>query len=149
MRHVLIVLCAVCFGVFLTFALHVALPPDSSGSEADAPRPTLTVWHQRMSAASSRCDECLQPGDVLRMHLRGSPNMVHGIAVYRDERFFDFCFGCVDFSTVIDCVGRYSVVGFQMRLGTTCALPRTGMDADVAALALCGAAPVQKAIEAR
>ena len=146
MRHVLVLLCAVGFGILVLAAFLTA---GSSGLETDAPRPTLTVWHQRMSAVHSRCDECLQPGDVLRMHLRGSPDMVHGIAVYRDEHFFDFCFGCVDFSTVIDCVGRYSVVGFQMRLGTTCALPRTRMDADIAALALCGAAPVQNAIEVR
>jgi hypothetical protein len=146
MRYAFVLLCAVGFGVLMLAALLTA---GSSGLEADAPRPTLTVWHQRISPVHSRCDECPQPGDVLRMRLRGSSDTVHGIAVYRDERFFDLCFGCVDFSTVIDCVGRYSVIGFQMHLGTVCALPRTGMDADVAALVQCGVALAKKAVDVR
>jgi hypothetical protein len=138
--------CAVGLGVLM---LAVFLTSGSSGLETDAPRPTLTVWHQRMSAVHSRCDECPQPGDMLRMRLRGAPDTVHGIAVYLDERSFDFCFGCADFSTVIDRLGRYSVIGFQMRLGTACALPRTGMDADIAALAQCGVALAKKVVEVR
>lgn len=131
MRHVLVVFCVVVFGVLFTLS---AL--GSFRLKADAPRPVLTVWHQRVSPpVPLRCDECPQPGDVLRMRLRGSPNTVHGIAVYRDERPFDFCFGCVDFSTVIDCVGRYSVIGFQMRQGS--------------ALAQCGIALAEKAVDVR
>jgi hypothetical protein len=101
--------------------------------------PTLSVHHERTSTVRSRCDECPQPGDVIKASVRGPSSMVRGVSVYREEGFVRSCFGCDDLSMTADLLGRYLVVGFQMSRAASCVLPCGSYDGDVVALQRCGA----------
>lgn len=117
--------------------------------EEKAGPPTLSVWHERTSTIHSMCDECAQPGDLIKAHMRGSSSAVRGISVYRDEQHVKGCFGCDDFSMTADLLGRYVVVGFQMDRTAGCAQPRGDYDGDVVALERCGACLVTSEVVVR
>lgn len=101
--------------------------------------PTMSVRHERTSITRSRCDECAQPGDVIKISVRGPSRLVRGVAVYRDDGFIKGCVGCDDLSVIADSLGRYAIIGFQMDQDHECTLPCAGFDADAAALQRCGA----------
>lgn len=128
-------------------------PPASSMARSvrdeQANLPTLSVHHERTSTVRSRCDECPQPGDVIKASVRGPSSMVRGISVYRDEGFVKSCFGCDDLSMTADLLGHYLVVGFQMRRSGSCVLPCGNFDSDAVALQRCGAVLVTSEVIVR
>jgi hypothetical protein len=101
--------------------------------------PTMSVRHERTSAIRSRCDECPQPGDLIKVSVRGSSRASRGVAVYRDGTHVKSCFNCDVLSFVADSLGRLTIVGFQMTDAGSCVLPCAGFDRDAAALQSCGA----------
>jgi len=108
-------------------------------SDEKAGPPTMSVHHERTSTVLSRCDECPQPGDVIKASVRGPSSMVRGVSVYRDEGFVKGCLGCDDLSVTADSLGHYLIVGFQMDRAGSCVLPCGSFDADAVALQRCGA----------
>lgn len=101
--------------------------------------PTLTVEHVRTSTVLSRCDECTQPGDLIKIRVQGPSSMLRGIAVYRNELHDKSCFGCNNFSTIVESIGHYVVVGYQLDRAVACLLPSQNFDIDVTTLHVCGA----------
>jgi hypothetical protein len=143
MRYVLVLFCV---GIAcLVASLLIEGPPRV---EVLSP-PSLSLRHERTSTEHSRCDECPQPGDVLKAHLEGSPLAVHGISVYRNELHAHSCIGCDDLSSVADGIGRYTVVGFQLDRHGSCELPCGGLDTDIVALMRCGAVVTTKTVDVR
>lgn len=118
----------------------------------DAPRPVLSldVQHERPTwKERSRCDECVQPGDLVKARIHGSSDKVGGVAVYRNDEHVSSCLGCTDLMVVVDLLGSYQIVGFQMRPKTSCTIPKLSLDHDVSTLQGCDADVVISRIDVR
>jgi|SRR5882672_858993 len=135
-------------GLFIVFAT-VWSAVNAPGPETKAGPPTLSVHHERTSTVRSRCDECPQPGDVIKARIQEPSSMVRGISVYRDEGCVKSCFGCDDLSTTADLLGHYLVVGFQMNHADSCVSPCGDRSSDVVALQRCGAVFVTSEVVVR
>lgn len=127
----LFVLWAISFGTFVT--IHQSEEPSH-----------LSISVQRIPgkhSLASRCSECVQPGDHVRVSLRGLgvERNAYGLRVYRDSReLIVACDACTSCDFLIPLIGQYDIVGVQM--SPDCPLATgSGIDRYVAMMINCGA----------
>ncbi len=104
-------------------------------------------------AVASRCSDCPQPGDRIRVSLRGSlrdpRGSARGIRVYRDgDGLASSCDACTSLDLVLSSVGRYEIVGVEA--GRGCPIVASAdIDRDLLAMVDCGARFVTSRLDVR